>query len=189
MSDSEYSTDEPLTKPKLVRQPAQTDVNESISVQKSRPQAELNQKPKKPRSEAQKIAFEKARLKRLSNYAAKREAKQIEDGKKYVQTICSDIETDDEIVAEPKQTFKKGLDQKRLPKKKKKVVYIESSSESESESESEEETIIIKRPKKKSTKKIKQPIALVRRNYNSDVETDSDDDDYTPIQRNFCMFV
>ena len=114
---------------------------------------------KKPRSEAQQKAFEKARAMRTQRLEEKKLAREQEKRKK---------EEEDKIVMVEK------------PKKKKKKsvkVYLSSSSESETESESEEEYVA---PKKSSKSRIK-------RNVDTIVNQDTPSSDAKVDYRNYFL--
>jgi hypothetical protein len=139
-------------------------------------------KPKRERTEKQKIAFEKARKTRAENVKKRAEDKKnnkkpvgrpkkeqeiltesdaiekvqelVENGEMEVDVPESESEPEPEIVykKKPKQIKKKVVKKKKKPKKK--VVYIsDSESSSESESESDEE-VIVKQITKKKNKKV-----------------------------------
>jgi hypothetical protein len=129
-------------------------------------------KPKKERTEKQKLAFEKARKTRAENVKKRAEDKKINKKpvgrpKKEQEILTeseacekianlveeSESESEPEIVykKKPKQIKKKVIKKKKKPKKK--VVYIsDDSSSSESESESDDEILVKQITKKKNRK-------------------------------------
>jgi len=144
------------------------DINEDIEVADGEPTKSL-QKPKKPRTEAQIKALEKAQLKRAENIEKRKQEKEIKKlekeqeklNKKKASIINEDIDTEDLIkqnedllkkLALSKATDLKNINKKPKQKKpvKQTIIYESESSETE-----EEEIIIKKKPKhkKKATKK------------------------------------
>ena len=117
-------------------------------------------KPKKPRSEAQVKAFEKAREIRLENSKIKKEKiaqvkEEVKNRNKVVEKPLPVIEPKPEPVKDDTPKIKKQLVEKKIiqeesedevvvvkKKKKAKVIYVE-----ESESEAEPEPVIVKKKK------------------------------------------
>lgn len=139
-------------------------------------------KTKKTRSAAQVAAFEKARITRAKNCAARKAAK-IKPN-----IIESDEDLEEVIVKKkPKATKKQP---KRVAKKK--VVYA-SSSESESESSDEEVIAVVKRRKKPKAKaKPKKPAPKVI--YDDELGSSSDEDEgygghYIDVPRQPQIFI
>jgi hypothetical protein len=145
------------------------EINESIEIADGEPTKSL-QKPKKPRTEAQIKALEKAQIKRAENIEKRKKEKELmklekeqEKLNKKKETISDsntnvnpsnngfneDLDTEDLIKKHEKELKKLAL---KKPKQKKPVkqtiIYESDSSETE-----EEEIIIKKKPKKKAVKK------------------------------------
>jgi hypothetical protein len=157
---------------------------------------------KKPRSEAQQKAFEKARAMRTQRLEEKKLAREEEKRKKeeedkivkkvkqrkaepkveYQQSddnTTSESESEEEYVPPPKSKKKKKVVMVEKPKKKKKKsvkVYLSSSSD-ESESESEEEYV----PPKKSSK------SRIKRNVDTIVNQDTPSSDAKVDYRNYFL--
>ena len=113
-------------------------------------------KPKKPRSEKQKMAFQQVMEKRKKNIEQRKEEKLIEASKLLVKNATKNI-------------IKKEI------KPKKEIVQQESKSKSESESEreTEEEIIIVKaKPKLEKKKKVKKIIIEESSDDETSIESD-----------------
>ena len=117
-TENNENIEEPLTKPKIIK---------SKIIETTKTLSE-NIKPKRksnvPQTEKQKANFEKARLKRAENVAKRKEAKELEMAKKYMESnkkIEPEIESETEIIYKIKK------------KPKKKIVYIQESDDSEEE--------------------------------------------------------
>ena len=157
------------TEEQEIQQPPEPQPEESLEGEITK-EIETGKKPKKPRSEAQKAAFAKARKALAEKRALAKEEKKKPKPKP---------EPEPEIEDEPEPTKAKP---KRKPKRKT-VRYVESSSE-DSSSSSEEEVVYVQR--KKPQRKKKEPKAP-RVIYVSD----SDEDEYqqTPDINQLYSFV
>jgi hypothetical protein len=144
------------------------EINESIEVADGEPTKSL-QKPKKPRTEAQIKALEKAQIKRAENIEKRKKEKEImklekqqEKLNKKKSTISinpsnngfnEDLDTED-LIKQNEELLKKlalkNINKKPKQKKpvKQTIIYESDSSDTE-----EEEIIIKKKPKKKAVKK------------------------------------
>lgn len=171
------------------------EVNESIEVADGEPTKSL-QKPKKPRTEAQKEALKRAQIKRAENIEKRKKEKELEKLEKQQQKLNKkkesisinpsnngfneDIDTEDLIKQHEEELRKlalKNINKKPKQKKpvKKTIIY-----ESES-SETEEEEIIIKKKPKHKKKNKKAPKKKVV--YESSSETSSEEEEEEPTTR------
>jgi hypothetical protein len=131
------------------------EINESIEVADGEPTKSL-QKPKKPRTEAQIKALEKAQIKRAENIEKRKKEKEIMKLEKEQEKLNKkkaivnpsnngfneDLDTEEEL---RKLALKKTKQKKPV---KQTIIYESDSSDTE-----EEEIIIKKKPKKKAVKK------------------------------------
>ena len=118
VSEQIENIEEPLTKPKNI------EMEKNINNIKVKPK----RKNTVPQSEKQKANFEKARLKRLENVAKRKELKEIEMGKKYIESKNKITpEPENEPEPEPEIIYKI----KKKPKKR--IIYIQESDEEEEE--------------------------------------------------------
>jgi len=140
------------------------EINEDIEVADGEPTKSL-QKPKKPRTEAQIKALEKAQIKRAENIEKRKQEKELMKLQKEQEKLNKkkatinpsnngfneDLDTED-LIKQNEKLLKKLALKKTKEKKpvKKTVIYESDSSETE-----EEEIIIKKKPKKKKPVKKK----------------------------------
>ena len=107
--------------------------------------AESIEKPKKPRSEKQLAAFEKARAKRVENAKIKKEKiNEIKEKAKnmlLIDEVKSTDKPDDKPIV---KTIEKPIIKKNKKKPKTTIIY-----QDESSSESDEEVVIVKSKKEK----------------------------------------
>lgn len=188
---NEIDDDNTLTKPRTKRKER---LDEYVKDIVEKPRA------KKPRSEAQMRAFQKAQETRKAKLEAKRATREKEEEDKIIQRVkskkkqaksepvvehqpsdytdssVSESESSVEYVAPPKPKKKKKVVMVEKPKKKKKKsvkVYLSSS---ESESESEEEEYV-------ASKKSSKP--RVKRNVDTIVDEDTSSSDAKVDYRNY----
>jgi hypothetical protein len=138
------------------------EINESIEVADGEPTKSL-QKPKKPRTEAQIKALEKAQIKRAENIEKRKKEKELMKLEKEQEKLNKkkatinpsnngfneDLDTED-FIKQNEDLLKKLALKKPKQKKpvKQTIIYESDSSDTE-----EEEIIIKKKPKKKAVKK------------------------------------
>jgi hypothetical protein len=171
--DNDNDNDNSLTKP---RKKKERNISEDIKEAVEKPIT----RDKKPRSESQLKAFEKARAMRNENLKQKRLVREQQNKKKqdedeiinkvknakkqqvsdYSDSSVSESESSVEYVPAKKSKKKKKVVIVEKPKKKKKSVkvYLSSSSDSEEESESEDEYVA---PKKLSKTRVKRNVDTV----------------------------
>jgi hypothetical protein len=142
------------------------EINESIEVADGEPTKSL-QKPKKPRTEAQIKALEKAQIKRAENIEKRKKEKEIMKLEKEQEKLNKkkatvnpsnngfneDLDTEDLIKKHEEELRKLALKNINKKPKQKKPVKQTIIYESDSSDTEEEEIIIKKKPKKKAVKK------------------------------------